>query len=101
MTKNDKTDLLDPLAKNNLSDYEKEALEDAQNAGKNLESTVPGESDGDLTASRATGGIIEQTIDSEAVEGFGRPGGDSDISGGIPNLDETAGRQVRQNEYND
>jgi hypothetical protein len=97
---NNKTDLLDQPAKNDLSDYEKEVVENAQNAGKNLESTVPGRNDGDLTAEHDTGGIIEQTIDSEAVEGLGKPGGDSDISGGIANLDETAGRQVNQNQYN-
>ena len=100
MIKN-KTDLLDPTAESELSEYEKEVVEDARNAGKNLESTVPGESDNDLTADHETGGIIEQTIDSKAVEGFGQPGGETDISGGIANLDETAGKKVEQNEYND
>ncbi len=97
---NDKTDLLDPSAKNDLSDFERQVVEDAQNAGKNPESAASGRDDDDLTAARDTGGIIEQTIDSEAVEEFGKPGGDSDISGGIPNLDETTKAKVEQNEYN-
>jgi hypothetical protein len=100
MIKN-KTDLLDPTAESDLSEYEKQVVEDARNAGKNLESTVPGESDGDLTAEHKMGGIIEQTVDSKAVEGFGKPGGDTDVSGGIANLEETAGEKVVQNEYND
>lgn len=97
----DKADLLDPLAVDNLSDYEREVVADAQNAGKNLESTVPKEGGDNLLEGHDTGGIIEQTVNSKAVEGFGQPGGESDISGGIANLDETAGKKVEQNRYND
>ena len=59
------------------------------------------ETDENFAADQETGGIIEQTIDSKAVAGFGQPGGESDISGGIVNLDETAGKKIDQNEYND
>ena len=100
MIKN-KTDLLDPSAESDLSDYKKEVVEDAENAGKGLKSTVPGSGDKNLTANHNTGGVIEQTVDSKAVEGFGQPGGETDVSGGVANLDETAGKVVDQNEYND
>ena len=96
----DKTDLLDPLSKNDLSNYEKEVVEDAQNAGKGLESTVPGSGDEHVLGLHNTGGAFEQTINSKAVEGFGQPGGETDTTGGIANLDETAGKIVDENEYN-
>jgi len=97
----DKTDLLDPLAVNDLSDYEKEVVKDAQHDGKGLESTIPGSGDEHLLGNHNTGGVVEQTINSKAVEGFGQPGGESDFTGGIANLDETAGKIVDENKYND
>lgn len=97
----DKTDLLDPLAEDNLSPFEEKVVEDAQNAGKNLASTVPKEADDNLQTGHDTGGIVEQTINSRAVAGFGQPGGESDISGGIANFDETAGNIVDENKYNE
>lgn len=96
----DKADLLDPLAVDNLSERGKEAVADAQNAGKNLELTDPKKGGDNLLANHDTDGIIEQTINSKSVQGFGQPGGETDISGGIPNLDEIAGREVDENEYN-
>jgi hypothetical protein len=95
----DKTDLLDPLAESDLSDYEKKVVEDAQNAGKGLESTDSTSGNKHPAAKQDTG-IIEQTVNSKAVAGFGQPGGDSDISGGVANLDETTDATVKQNEYN-
>ena len=97
----DKADLLDPLAVDDRSDYEKEVVADAQNAGKDLESIDPHEGGDNLLADHDTGGVIEQTINSKAVAGFGQPGGESDFTGGIANLDKTAGRIVDENEYND
>lgn len=96
----DKTNLLDPPAIDDRSDYEKKVVEDAIDAGKGLESTVPGSGDEHVLGLHNTGGAFEQTINSKAVEGFGQPGGESDISGGIPNLDETTGKIVDENEYN-
>ena len=95
------TDMLDPLAESDLSNDEEKIVEDAADAGKNLASTVPGESDEALTGEPKDGGIIGQTINSKAVAGFGQPGDESDISGGIANLDETAGKKVDENEYNE
>lgn len=50
-----------------------------------------------------TGGILHQTIAPEAIEAdeAGAPGGGSDLSGGIANLDQTAGPIVDENEYNE
>lgn len=94
MNKN-QTDLLDPLAKNDLSDYEKQVVEDAQNVGVSTDATEA------LTDNaEGTGGIIGQTLDADALDEIGKPGGESDMTGGIANLDETTKAPVEQNEYN-
>jgi len=87
-----KTDLLDPTAESNRSDYEKEVVEDAQNAG-NSPKFVNTESD--------ENGILQQTISAEAIKNdeTSVADGSSDISGGEANLDETA-TAVGQNKYN-
>jgi hypothetical protein len=87
-----KTDLLDPTSLSDRTDREKEVIADAQNAGNSP--TVRNADD--------TGGVLRQTVNPEAIKAdeSGAPGGDSDLSGGIANLDETAGKLVDENEYN-
>ncbi|MCC6328796.1 MAG: hypothetical protein IT174_09800 [Acidobacteria bacterium] len=48
------------------------------------------------------GGITKQILDPEAIEAgqTGAAGGDSDLMGGVANLDELTEAAVEQNEYN-
>lgn len=96
----DRTKLSDPAAFNDLSKRDKQIVRDSQDAGRNLESTDPTTGDEHLETRHNTGGPIEQTISSKAVAGFGQPGGESDISGGIADLAETTDAPVEENEYN-
>lgn len=47
-------------------------------------------------------GIPKQTVNPDSIEQAesGTPGGDSDFTGGIPNLDQTTDAPVEQNDYN-
>jgi hypothetical protein len=87
-----KTDLLDPASLSGRSDREKKVIADAQNAGNGPA----------VRNAEDTGGVLRQTVSPEAIKAdeTGAPGGDSDLSGGIANLDETAGKLVHENEYN-
>ena len=96
----DRTKLSDPAAFDDLSKREKQIVRDAQDAGRNLESTDPTVGDERLEARHDTGGPIEQTISSKAVAGFGQPGGESDISGGVADLAEMTDAPVEENKYN-
>ena len=87
--------MLDPTAKGDLSEYEKQVVEDAQNAGTSTDAT---EALTDRT--EPEGGPIGQTVDAKALKEIGSPGGKSDLTGGIANLDETTRAEVEQNEYN-
>jgi len=91
MIKN-KTEMLDPTAGNDLSDYEKEVVEDAQNAGNSPKV---------VNEERDEKGVLQQTVSAEAIKAgeTSVADGGSDISGGEANLDETA-EFVAQNEYN-
>lgn len=99
----DKTRLLDPTSTADRSEYEQEVIEDAQSAGKSLESTDPTSGDPHLRAPRETGGTIEQTVSSKAVAGFGKPGDESDLSPGEVDSDENteAGRTKTGDEVGD
>lgn len=90
----DKTELLDPTSVNDLSKREKEIVEDAQDVGNNPEF---------INTDRNSEGALQQTVNPEAIKAdqTGAAGGDSDFSGGVANLDETAGKIVDENEYND
>lgn len=88
-------DMLDPLAKNDISDYEKQVVEDAQNAGASSDKIEALRNN-----TESPGGITGQTIDTEALKDIGNPGGESDLTGGIANLDATTRAPVEQNEYN-
>lgn len=90
----DKTELPDPTSVNNLSEREKEIVEDAHDAGNNPEF---------INTDKNIGGELQQTVNPEAIEAdqTGAAGGDSDVSGGVANLDEIAGKIVGENEYND
>lgn len=87
--------MLDPTAKGNLSEYEKQVVRDAQNVGTSTDAT---EALTDKTESMSRS--IKQTINAEALAEIGSPGGESDLTGGIANLDETTRAKVKQNEYN-
>jgi hypothetical protein len=113
MIKN-KTDMLDPVAENDLSEYEKQVVEDAKNAGNSPQSfgaagnttntTGDGKGRGEdalsSTAARV-GALNRTTVPGEigAIE-TDEPGGDSDVSGGVANLAENTEAPVEQNEYN-
>lgn len=80
-----KADLLDPLAVEHLSEYERSVVEGAQNAGhgpRNLNTEKIGQ--------KNRAGALQQTIIPSAIMAAecGAPGGDSDISDGISNLTE-------------
>lgn len=92
----DKTELLDPAEAGDLSRREKEVIEDAQNAGISSDSTEALTDDNP----ESPGGVTGQTVNIDALEEIGKPGGESDISGGISNLDETTEAPVGENEYN-
>lgn len=77
----EKTELTDPTSFDELSDRDQKIVEDAGNAGKDLASSEPERGGANQPADADAGGIIEQTVDSKAVAGFGRPGDDSDVSG--------------------
>jgi hypothetical protein len=96
----DRTKLSDPAAFDELSKREKDIVRDARDAGRDLESSDPTVVDEHLRGLHNTGGPIEQTISSKAIAGFGKPGGETDISGGIADLAETTDAPVEENEYN-
>lgn len=96
----DRTKLSNSAAFDQLSKRDKEIVRDAQDAGRDLESLDPTAVDEHLRAPHNTGGPIEQTISSRAVAGFGKPGGETDISGGLADLAETTDAPVEENEYN-
>ena len=96
----DRTKLSDPAAFDERSKREKQVVRDAQDAGRNLESSDPTAGDERLESRHYTGGPIGQTISSKAVAGFGQPGGESDISGGLADLAETTDAPVEENKYN-
>jgi hypothetical protein len=79
-----RSELLDPESTEDLSAKEKRIVADAQNAGRSLASSDPTKGDEALESPHNTGGMIEQTISSKAVAKFGKPGGESDISGTLP-----------------
>jgi len=87
------TEMLDPTAESKLSDDEIEVVRDAQNAGNSPKV---------INNDQAASGILQQTVNSEAIIAgkAGAVGGDADISGGVANLDETTDAPVEQNEYN-
>ena len=96
----DRTKLSDRAIFDDLSKREKQVVRDAQDAGRNLESTDPTAGDERLGARHDTGGPVEQTTSSKAVARFGQPGGESDISGGVADLGEATEAPVEENKYN-
>ncbi|MDQ4121210.1 MAG: hypothetical protein M3209_07175 [Acidobacteriota bacterium] len=114
MKEND-TDMLDPLAKNRLSDYEKQVVEDAQNAGNSPNSTAAagnttgasgfntgrGGESATGTAASYTGSLNRTVIPGEIASAESdAPGGDSDISGGLANMGETVNAANELESYN-
>ena len=108
---NDKrSELLDPAETNDLSEREKQVVKDAQNAGNSPKSAgAAGDTTG-MNKSRKRGvastaarlGDLNKTVIPGAMGAIesDAPGDDSDISGGIANLNNTTDAPVEQNPYN-
>jgi hypothetical protein len=108
------TNPLNPTAENDLSDYENRVAREAQTVGSSPQGTGAAGStsgvsekessrgEGTLgTAAARAGTLNRTTIPGEAFAAEpDEPGGDADISGGVANLDESAGTIADQNEYN-
>ena len=90
--KADKTELADPAAFDERSARDKEVISEAQHVGSSPE----------VMNKTGHSGMLHQTVSPAAIKAdeSGAAGGDSDISGGVAGLDQTAGRVVDQNEYN-
>jgi hypothetical protein len=109
-----KADLLDPAAGSDSSEYEKEVVEDARNAGNGSRSTgAAGRTSGlnqfgsgrgkdALSTTAGSVGALNRTVipgETTSAESEA-PGGGSDISGGEANLDAERDAPVEQNEFN-
>jgi hypothetical protein len=76
-----KAELLDPVALRNRSDYERNVIEGAHNAGHGPRFA---------NTERYSGGALQQVINPAAIRAAecGAPGCDSDISDGIASIGE-------------
>ena len=108
--KDKRSELLDPAATTDLSEREKQVVKDAQNTGNNPKSAgAAGSTTGmnqsgksSLSSTAARFGDLNKTVIPGAmgVIESTAPGGDTDISGGVANLDDTTDAPVEQNRYN-
>lgn len=115
MNNEQKSDLLDMSDAETLSERDKDALKSAPRAGSSShpigvagvvmsdESGVGrGESPGPDNAANDSG-VLTQTVNSGEIEAAqaGETGNETDISGGVSNLEQSAGVPVELNKYNE
>lgn len=115
MNNDKKSDLLDMSDAKTLSERDKDALKSAPRAGNSSNPTGVaavmmsdsldvgrGESPG-LDNAANDSGVLTQTVNSGEIEAAqsSEPGNETDISGGVSNLEESSDVPVELNKYNE